>query len=79
MALTELLPCPFCGRPVCITELTVENHPAGNYYEAKIECGCGLTFEREWIDAHGLSEVVIFNEDIATAWNTRPGSSEKGE
>lgn len=65
--MTELKPCPLCGKPVHITEHRVEISDNITKYSAKIECLCGLTFEREWIEAKGC----IHNEDIITAWNRR--------
>jgi hypothetical protein len=62
-----LEPCPLCGRPVRLTEFTVRNTEPYSEYSAKIECSCGLTFEKEWIQGQGC----IFDEDIITLWNKR--------
>ena len=71
--MAELLPCPVCGNSVRITETSVRHYGDRADYEAKIECSCGLTFEKEWIVEFRPNKtgVIIFNPDIETAWNTR--------
>lgn len=71
--MAELLPCPICGNIVHITEITVRHYGNRADYEAKIECSCGLTFEKEWIVQFTPTNegVLISNVDIETAWNTR--------
>lgn len=68
--IAELKPCPFCGHRVGITEFTAKGGEPGEY-SAKIQCRCGLTFEKEWL----VSERYLTpgNEDIITAWNNRKG------
>lgn len=60
-------PCPLCGRQVRMTESRVISGNKFDEYSAKIECACGLTFEKEWIQGQG----VIFDEDVITLWNKR--------
>ena len=79
--MSELLPCPFCGNVVHITETEVRHYGNRADYWAKIECSCGLTFEKEWIvefKPTGTS-VILFNTDIETAWNTRTPKERGGE
>lgn len=63
----QLKPCPLCGCSVGIAEIS--SSPCDMYTEwyAKIECSCGLTFEREWMQAQG----GILGENIITLWNKR--------
>lgn len=76
--MAELLPCPFCGNFVHITNmrrgtLYVFRDSCRADYEATIECACGLTFEREWtVEVKpNEEEVFLFGTNIETAWNTR--------
>ncbi len=79
--MAELLPCPFCGNVVHITEISVRYYGNRADYEAKIECSCGLTFEKEWIVQFTpqKTSVLISNVDIETAWNTRTRQKEGDE
>ena len=77
--MAELKSCPFCGYPVHITESKIRYYENRADCEAKIECGCGLTFEKEWIfeyKPNGQS-VLLYNDDIVTAWNKR--TQQKGD
>ena len=68
----ELKPCPLCGRKVAVTVYDVKHGLLRTEYSARIECDCGLTFEREWVDLIGYT-TVLNNNDIVTAWNNRKG------
>ena len=67
--IAELKPCPLCGGRVDITEFIAKGSEPAEY-SAKIECRCGLTFEREWMPGEGHVE-LLRNDDIITAWNKR--------
>lgn len=79
--MAELLPCPFCGNAVHITETNVRHYGDRADYEAKIECFCGVTFEKEWIVEFkpNNQSVLISDVDIVTAWNTRTPKERGGE
>lgn len=70
----KLKPCPFCGSQVRIMETTVGtpyNNGSCVDYSAIIQCGCGLSFEREWTVCKTKDEVRLINEDVCEAWNKR--------
>jgi hypothetical protein len=78
--MAELLPCPFCGGFVCITEKRRLAYGNRADYEATIECACGLIFEREWtVEVKSNEEVLLFGTDIETAWNTYTPKERGGE
>ena len=67
--MAEIKPCPLCGGRVAITEFIAKGGEPAEY-SAKIQCRCGLTFEREWMPTEGYVE-LLGNDDIITAWNKR--------
>lgn len=75
MEIKMLKPCPLCGNKVDITELCMNIATTGRHQGemnyAKIECSCGLTFEKEWFAADPKDGFVIKNDNIYTAWNCR--------
>ena len=79
--MAELKSCPFCGNAVQITESNIRHYGNRADCEAKIECSCGLTFEKEWIVEYKLNgqSVNLYNDDIVTAWNTRTPKERGGE
>lgn len=62
-----LKPCPLCGMSVRITEFDVCREGEATNWFAKIECGCGLTFERHWMTSRGYK----LDADIVKLWNER--------
>ena len=73
----KLKPCPFCGSVVNVSEYAVECGDINARFKAKIECGCGLTFEREWVRGAGCLHIPG-NWNIVKAWNTRVSLDEEG-
>lgn len=68
MEIKALKPCPLCGAEARITESRLS---MDNVAYAKIECACGLTFEKEWYNARVKDGFVILNDNICIAWNRR--------
>lgn len=70
----ELKVCPICGEIVHITETKIgtpyNNGQSIDYY-AKIECLCGLTFEREWVYNKASNGTVKLQDDIFDVWNNQ--------
>ncbi len=69
-----LKPCPICGKSVYLVEINTEliNIDSDSLLNhGRIECRCGLTFEKMWYSA--ISENVNFvnTYDIYEAWNNR--------
>ena len=77
--MAKLKPCPFCGQTVRITEMTVNVQSVFQECKAKIECDCGLTFEREWMSERFPTGIIALQPDIETAWNTRTPQKEGGK
>lgn len=67
----ELKPCPLCGGTVKLAEISIEGDDDCTVYSAKIECGCGLSFERKWTEIKAKDGYIKLQEDIFTAWNRR--------
>lgn len=70
----ELKTCPICGSSVSIKELHIGRVYSDNRqdFSARLKCGCGLTFEHEWITQNG--EPAFGTCDFATVWNRRAGN-----
>ena len=68
----ELKPCPLCGGKVELEGISFAYLGASTeVHYAKIQCQCGLTFEKEWERRTTLDGYVNLSEDIITAWNRR--------
>lgn len=75
----EMKPCPLCGRPVRVAHMiigTIRHVGGAEFMEcsAKIECACGLSFEKDWTEyAYNGMPFQLYpgNEHIVTAWNRR--------
>lgn len=67
----ELSPCPLCGNAVKLAEINIESDDVCTVYSAKIECGCGLSFEREWTEMKAKNGHIKLQEDIFTVWNEK--------
>lgn len=69
-----LKPCPFCGSTdLSVFSVPYNVQPASAYFlppsrralfDIKIECRCGLSFER----------TCVCSDEFIEAWNTRGGS-----
>lgn len=75
MKTPELNPCPLCGSPVSVSELSIgRDYPDGiRELSARIDCSCGLSFCHTWYQQTVKNEIVFLTHsvDIVTAWNRR--------
>lgn len=71
-----LKPCPICGASVEINEFREGTRYGNNVdYAAKIECCCGLSFEKEWTEINAADEIIKVEDDIFSAWNKRSANN----
>ena len=66
--MTDLKPCPFCGKKVKILKSRKQGVPSGdNGWYARISCECGAEM-RFWALKQSWAE-----ETVTNAWNRRAG------